>query len=272
MRKLILLFLLVPIFCLAEERPVWRDNYEKGLQLAAQGRYEEAASFLKMSVADKPISEIIAEEKGAFEYLPYLQLGICYFHMDKLSLAREFFQVENSLAALAQSKGGVQLMKQYSAKVESAGGTRAVPKEDVIRKFERKPYVLNDGDVGKMKEDIRNRCNLPKADEESYPWYYHYELGLAFEGKHDWQRALDSFLAALDHRDQPQRYSRIYGMWFIDYYPYYNIGKAHMNLQNWQCASSAFRLSQMFEDMPRNSPDFLNLQDLLAESESKAKQ
>ena len=121
-----------------------------------------------------------------------------------------------------------------------------------------------------MKEEIRNRCHLPQAATAAdYPWYFHYEMGKALAEKKDWQRALDSYIEALDHRDRPKKESRIYGMWFIDYYPYYNIGLAHFHLQNWKCADSAFRLSKMLEDMPVGSEEFRNLQDLQAQTEAK---
>jgi tetratricopeptide (TPR) repeat protein len=265
MKRVVLLFCMFALTCFAEQSS-WRENYEKGLQLQAQGQYEEAASYLKMALADKPISEVSQDQKETFEYLPYLQLGICYFHLGKTSLASEYFEIENSLTALNSSKGGKRLMQEYKTKL-SQQKTEANPQQDeVIRKFEKKPYVLSDIEVAKMKEDIRLRCELPKADERSYPWYYHYELGLALSSRSDWQRALDSFLTALDHRDRPQKFTRIYGMWFIDYYPYYNIGLAHYHLQNWKCAESSFRLSQMFEDIPRNTNEFRNLQDYLSDA------
>jgi hypothetical protein len=103
---------------------------------------------------------------------------------------------------------------------------------------------------------------LPRAETIQYPWYYHYEVGLAMQKHRDWQRALDSLLTALDGRDRPQRFTRIYGMWFIDYFPYYNIGLAHYQLGNWKCALQSFRLSQMFEDLPRDSVQALRLDEL----------
>ena len=157
-------------------------------------------------------------------------------------------------------------MQEYRVKLSQQKPQQNTQQDEVIRKFEKKPYVLSDLEVSKMKEDIRLRCELPKADERSYPWYYHYELGLALSSRNDWQRALDSFLVALDHHDRPQKFTRIYGMWFIDYYPYYNIGLAHYHLQNWKCAESSFRLSQMFEDIPRGSSESRNLQDYLSDA------
>lgn len=137
-----------------------------------------------------------------------------------------------------------------------------------IRVFDQKPYLLSDAELAKMKDQIRRHCNLPKGNEGFYPWYYHYELGLALQGKNDWQRALDSFLLALERQDRPKKASRIYGMWFLDYYPYYNIGQAHYHLRNWKCASEAFRLSQALEDIPANAKEFRNLLEYKSDVES----
>lgn len=248
-RHLIFLGIFLGIVFSAEAS--WRTNYERGLQLQAQGQHEKALDFLKMSAADKPISEII----GDLEYLPYLQIGICYYKLGKVQLAGEFFDLENSLAAISNSKSGQALLHEYRTKAGSSEGEKA-PIENSIKDFKKKGYLLSGSEVQRLKEEVRQRCKLPVADERNYPWYYHYELGMALQHRNDWQRALDSFISALDDRDQPKKFSRIYGMWYVDYYPYYNIGLAHYHLQNWECASNSFKLSQMLEDLPRDSAEY----------------
>jgi hypothetical protein len=141
--------------------------------------------------------------------------------------------------------------------------------EPSLRDFKRKPYLLSETEVSKIKEEIRTRCHLPEAREITYPWYYHYELGLAMQKRNDWQRALDSMLTSLERREHPQKFTRIYGMWFIDYFPYYNIGLAHYHLRNWKCAVQSFRLSQMLEDIPTNSVQFHRLRELDSEAEQQ---
>lgn len=258
-------------FAFADTAAPWRANYEKGLQLIAQGNYEGAVNYLKMAVADRPISEIIQDEKESFEYLPYLQLGICYVNLKRPQLASEYFELENSLLPIERSTGGKELMKEYMEKLEHhEPQTRGVQTaEQTMRSYQKKPYLLSNLQVEKLKEDIRTRCSLPKASDESYPWYFHYELGKELEHKGDWQRALESFIHALDHREQPRRSSRIYGMWFVDYYPYYNIGLAHYRLQNWKCADNAFQLSLMYEDIPPDSPENSKLQAMKMEVQEK---
>jgi tetratricopeptide (TPR) repeat protein len=267
MKKLTLLFLFFVAFAIADE-PVWRGNYGKGLQFISQGNYDDAIAYLKMAVADKPISEIVQDASGTVEYLPYLQLGISYFHLGKIQLATEFLELENSLSAINKSKSGQDLLNDYRTKVAKSRNTNnGQDAEQGIRSFNKKAYLLPEEVVTQLKEDIRQRCNLPKADERTYPWYYHYELGLVLKKKNDWQRALDSFISALDFRDRPQKFSRIYGMWFIDYYPYYNIGLAHYHLRNWKCAEDSFRLSQMLEDLPSGSAEHKSMEQMKSEVE-----
>ena len=265
MKKMSILFVLFAAIAWAGDEPVWLKNYNKGLQFIAQGQYQDGIDYLRMAAADKPISEIINDSSGRTEYLPYLQLGICYTHLGKDRLAVEFFDLEDALPAVHQSSTGQALLKDFRAKTSkqaSMGGEA----EKSIRDYRKKGYLLPEAEVVQMKEEIRRRCKLPKAEERSYPWYYHYEVGLAMKNRNDWQRALDSFIHALDDRDRPQKFSRIYGMWFIDYYPYYYIGLAHYNLGNWRCADSSFLLSQMMEDLPRDSSEFRNLVDLKADT------
>jgi tetratricopeptide (TPR) repeat protein len=267
MKKLLFLCLILAATAMAAE-PVWRVNYYKGLQYISQGKYEDAIAYLKMAVADKPISDIVKDNEGTLEYLPYLQLGISYYHLGKTQLATEFLDLENSLSAIGKSAAAQDLMKSYRQKILKSQNTKnSQDAEQTIREFSKKPYVLSEEVVKQMKEDIRQRCNLPRADERTYPWYYHYELGVRMKQKNDWQRALDSFISALDFRDRPQRFSRIYGMWFIDYYPYYNIGLAHYHLGNWKCAEESFRLSQMLEDLPSGSSEQKTMLEMRSEVE-----
>ena len=149
------------------------------------------------------------------------------------------------------------------------GSSAMATEQPSLREYQRRPYVLTDADVQQIKEEIRMRCNLPKASEITYPWYYHYELGVALQKHKDWQRSLDSLIASLDRRDRPQKFTRIYGMWFIDYYPYYNIGVAHYNLQNWKCAVQSFQLSRMFEDLRNDSVESFRLRELQTFAEQK---
>ena len=144
----------------------------------------------------------------------------------------------------------------YASSSEEAG----------FRTFNKKSYVLSDSDYKRISEQLRHRCKIPQMDFHSYPWYYHYELGMIMKKKSDWQRALDSFLDALDHRQRPAKLARTYGVWFINYHPYYEIGVAHYHLGNWSCAANAFQLSEQLETLPTDSREARELKSLKADA------
>jgi tetratricopeptide (TPR) repeat protein len=129
------------------------------------------------------------------------------------------------------------------------------PGQGGIWNFQKKSYVLSDAEFEKINAELKTRCNLVSSDSASFPWYYYYEVGLAMADKNDWQRALDHFLEALDRRHEPAKFGRTYGVWFIHYHPYYQIGRAHYHLKNWDCALHAFSLSERFESFTRNSSE-----------------
>lgn len=246
----------------------WLDNYDQGLKWMAKSDYEAAIRYLEMAVADKPLSEIVEGTDRRTEYLPYLQLGICYYNLNKIELAREYLELEGKLSALSSSQESKQLWESYRTKLASHPAKEREPSYEKIRDFTKRKYLLSDTEAERLKREIRHRCRLPEAEDKSYPWYYHYELGLAFEKKDDWQRALDSFLLALDHKGEPGKLLRIYGVWFIDYFPYYQIGRAHYNLRNWECAREAFLLSETFEDIRPSDPEHSELKKYLEDLEN----
>jgi hypothetical protein len=94
------------------------------------------------------------------------------------------------------------------------------------------------------------------------PWYANYEIGLELERKGDYPRALTHFIDAVANRPNPQRQARMYGMWLIDYYPYFHIARSHVRLENWQCAKNALDISQRLEEIPTSAPEIDELTSL----------
>ena len=111
--------------------------------------------------------------------------------------------------------------------------------------FERSPAVLSDAEYAEVQDQVLEQCGL---DEDiplrQAPWYLHYEMGLELVEREDPQRALDAFIEASERRHTSKRKARIYGMWFKDYLPYYQIARAHSMLGNWECASDALDVSR----------------------------
>ena len=82
----------------------------------------------------------------------------------------------------------------------------------------------------------------------------------------DPQRGLDALILAANVREESRRKSRMYGMWFTDYLPYFRIAQAHSKLGNWRCAMDAMRLSARYSEFsPADSGyrDYSDLQKLI---------
>jgi tetratricopeptide (TPR) repeat protein len=144
--------------------------------------------------------------------------------------------------------------------------------EPTYKDFERHPEVLSDAELERLKTAVMSRCHVPEGtDLAKAPWYFHYELGLALEKRGDAQRALDAFIEALQRRSDPQQGTRMYGVWFIDYLPYFQIAKAHAELGNWACAADALRLSEQAREVSPADRNYQLILELRQEIEGARK-
>jgi hypothetical protein len=138
------------------------------------------------------------------------------------------------------------------------------------KSFERKPTVLSDAELNRLRGVVLSRCGLaPTTNPTSAPWYFHYELGLELERRGDPQRALDAFLEAATRKARPARMSRMYGMWFKDYTPYFEIAKVHVVLGNWQCAADALHASERTEEVGKGDQAYFEFQELKSEVQAQ---
>jgi hypothetical protein len=72
----------------------------------------------------------------------------------------------------------------------------------------------------------------------------------------DSQRAIEAFVLGANISEDPSRDKRMYGMWFIDYLPYYQIALAHSKLGDWESARNAIRTSKNFGEFSPSDPDY----------------
>jgi hypothetical protein len=128
--------------------------------------------------------------------------------------------------------------------------------------------VLTEEEFALLRNDVLSKCDLPLDTKLGQaPWYANYELGLALERKGDYPRALTHFIDAVAHRPNPQKQARMYGMWLIDYYPYFHIARSHVRLGNWQCAKNALDISQRLAEVPNAAPEASELVSLVKQTE-----
>ena len=130
--------------------------------------------------------------------------------------------------------------------------------------------MLSEKEFNLLRNDVLTRCNLPLDTRPSEaPWYANYELGLQLERKGDYPRALTHFIDAVANRPNPQKQARMYGMWLIDYYPYFHIARSHVRLENWECARNALQISERLGEIPRNAPEVTEWLSLRSETERR---
>ena len=137
-----------------------------------------------------------------------------------------------------------------------------------------KAYALTDTECEDIRRQVLRRCALPeKGSTGTLPWYFHYEYGLELMAAGDSQRAIDELIVAAAIREKSRRKSRMYGMWFTDYLPYYQIALAHSKMGNWQQAMDAMRVSARnseFSPIDRGYDQYSDLQKLIMRQSDEA--
>lgn len=247
----------------AEPKP-WYDLYDEALKLLEEGRHAEAVELLKQCLVLKPQEEARARTQGVryIDYLPHLYLGMASAEMGKKDVAREYLDLSERHGAVKNSEEGLALLNQYRLRLSNA---------EVLKAPDRAPAGgLSEEQYQQIESQVMDRCRLTRGSSlRTYPWYFHYELGLELLKHDDPNRALTSLLDALDKREKPQRLTRTYGMWYLNYSPYYNIGLAHYRLGNYDCAADAFKMSDSFRELSPSEAGYQERDKLRREAEKK---
>jgi hypothetical protein len=94
-----------------------------------------------------------------------------------------------------------------------------------------------------LRQKVLVQCGLGEATDR-LPWYFHFEFGRALLEAGDARRAVTQLAQSVDLNPVPRADKRLYGMWFTDYLPYFQLADAHARLENWPCAAHALELSR----------------------------
>lgn len=94
-----------------------------------------------------------------------------------------------------------------------------------------------------LRQKVLVQCGLAEATDR-LPWYFHFEFGRALLDAGDARRAVVQLAQSVDLNPVPRADKRLYGMWFTDYLPYFQLADAHARLENWPCAAHALELSR----------------------------
>lgn len=246
----------------------WYEHYEKGVRLIEQGEAAAARKALEAAIQARGAEgvQIPTRSHQYIDYLPHLYLAIASQMLGDVDAARRELAIAETNGAAARSEVGRPLLVAYQLLLRGdAAGSR--PRYAV---FEQREGVLSESEFQLLRSDVLMKCDLPPDTKlKNAPWYANYELALALERKGDYPRALTHLIDAVAQRPNPQRQARMYGMWLIDYYPYFHIARAHTRLENWQCAKNALEISNRLREIPDNAPEMTEFMSLMQQTERK---
>jgi hypothetical protein len=252
---------LAVVLLLATPAGTWYEHYDRGLRLIEQGQGAAAREELKAALAlrDGEQLQVAARPQEYIDYLPHLYLAIANQMTGDIKAARtELARAEDGGVA-AKSEIGRPLLVAYQLLLR--GGKS-------YAEYTPKPAVISDAEFKQLRDDVLTKYDVA-PDTSKAPWYARYELGLELERKGDYSRALGELIDAVALRPNPQQRARMYGMWLVDYYPYFHIARSHVRLENWQSAKNALDISQKLNEIPPASPEFQELLAMQAETAKK---
>ena len=264
---------LAVLFVLAaapQSQQTWYDHYERGVRLIEQGQAAAARPELEAALAMRAKEAVQAptRQQQYIDYLPHLYLAIAHQMTGNLDEARAHLAKAETSGMATKSEVGRPLLVAYQLLLRG-DATGKLPRP-AYAVYAQRPPVLSEPEFHMLRSDVLNKCNLPPDTKMSEaPWYANYEIGLQLERKGDYPRALTHFIDAVARRPNPQRQARMYGMWLIDYYPYFHIARSHMRLENWQCAKNALEISQKLGEIPVGAPEIDEWVSLMREAERR---
>jgi hypothetical protein len=231
----------------------WADDYRRGLEALEKDDLRAARRSFERAVAEEPRSHATARTYGArsIGYFPYLQLSRVAYRERDLKAAQRHLAQEMAEAQVGQTPEGRALLQEQQLLLENL---------ELIQAAEQGGATVGDRTVTRTERDrqreallsqqVAQQCGerrLGKPDR--MPWYYHYALAQKLAAHDDWIGALAHLSWALDRRGEPGEWVRTYGMGFVDYRPWLEMGRAHGHLGNWECARDALELSTQKEPL-----------------------
>lgn len=110
------------------------------------------------------------------------------------------------------------------------------------------PVTLSPEAADLLRRQVLVQCGLPADQQDGLPWYFHFEYGRRLNNAGDARRAVSELSRSIESNPQPAPGKRMYGVWYVDYLPYFQLAQAHARLGNWPCAANALTLSQRYDE------------------------
>jgi hypothetical protein len=257
-----------------------QTSYLAGIEQLDRGELQSASELFYQA-----ITQSATPQEAPGEYLPYIHLSVTTFKMGHTREARDALIRSQVFGVAAKTETGKQLLDSYAAEIMSApldDSEFAPPAPAVAEVVQAEPvqvdasparteaddsvnvvYHSDDGTELTSDQVIR-RCisSSQRPENNKLPWFFHYQCGIELMKAGDAQRAIDSFEIGATALEDPRRGKRMYGMWFIDYLPYYQMALAHSQLGEWQNAYNALKISENFGEFTPADSDYENFSEL----------
>lgn len=229
--------------------------YVSGLDFFERGEFQEASDsfFESITLDPEPDAELA-------EYIPYLYLSISRYELGHIREARDALIQSQVYGVAPETEAGKDLLNRYAAEIMTAPldqpGFVAEPQSSPVA-VGGQSYSISENEAQIIRAQVLKRCALSsKVSHNKLPWYFHYEYGKNLMEAGDTQRAIEAFTLGANISEDPGRDKRMYGMWFIDYLPYYQIALAHSKLGDWESARHAIQTSENFGEFSPSDPDY----------------
>ena len=229
--------------------------YLSGLEFFERGEYQEASDSFFESIALDP-----EPDAELAEYIPYLYLSASRYELGHIREARDALIQSQVYGVAPETVEGKALMERYAAEIMTAPLDQpalvSAPQSSPVAGDSR-TYSISENEAQIIRAQVLKRCALSsKVSHNKLPWYFHYEYGKDLLEAGDSERAIDAFTLGANISEDPGRDKRMYGMWFIDYLPYYQIALAHSKTGDWESARHAIQTSENFGEFSPNDPDY----------------
>lgn len=234
------------------EAPPCERLFREGVSHFERGDHVLAVDYLNEAIRLAP-----APDAGEPAYLPYIYLAAAQFELGNHRSARDALVQSQIYAASSQVESGRELIDRYAARIMAAPLVDLAPASVPQANPVAISGSLNDEQAELIRARVLKRCALSADIEDNkLPWYFHYLLGLEYESAGDTPRALDAFTLGANIREVPGRNKRLYGMWYMDYLPYFQIARSRAQLGEWKSARDALDLSRESGEFQPTDPDF----------------
>ncbi|HUI09514.1 MAG TPA: tetratricopeptide repeat protein [Bacteroidota bacterium] len=259
-RTLALLFVLAAMPAALPAQVPWYVSYERALNAQEEGDWKASVPLLQDAVAQKQAPRLKAKTYGLrfVNYFPYFHLGEAYYHLGEKQKAVENFDVCLKYGEIREAPEEFALLTSHRNELTGNVAERGAPPAHGGPGEARPAVQLEPPDA------------MPPVATSGLPWYVSYETGLAYMESGDWLNAIENFRDALGANAIPRRYARTYGMWFITYIPYYELGEAYFNQGMWALALRYLETSERLGEVNEMEAESRNLKSLLDEARMKA--